>query len=78
MLDGFIIPLAFGTQVDWLQNLFAAGRATFSVDGETYDVAEPEPRVASRALPMISPKQRRTYERLRISYYLKVKLAESH
>jgi hypothetical protein len=33
--DGFIIPLAYGTQVDWLQNVIAAGRATVSAKGET-------------------------------------------
>jgi deazaflavin-dependent oxidoreductase (nitroreductase family) len=76
--DGFIIPLAYGTHVDWLQNVFAAGRATLSADGETHDVTEPELIDASTALPMISPKQRRTYERVGISQYLKVTLAESH
>jgi deazaflavin-dependent oxidoreductase (nitroreductase family) len=76
--DGFIIPLAYGTQVDWLQNVFAAGRATLSANGETNDVTEPELIDASTALPMISPKPRRTYARVGIAQYLKVKLAESH
>lgn len=76
--DGFIIPLAYGTQVDWLQNVIVAGRATISANGETHDVTKPELIDASTALPMISPKQRRTYERVGISQYLTVTLAEPH
>lgn len=64
--------------MDWLQNVFAAGRATLSANGETHDVTKPELIDASTALPMISSKQRRTYERVGISQYLTVKLAESH
>lgn len=76
--EGFIIPVAYGTEVDWLQNVFAAGRATLSADGETHDVTEPELIDASTAWPMISPKQVRTYERVGIPQFLKVKLADSH
>jgi deazaflavin-dependent oxidoreductase (nitroreductase family) len=75
--DGFIIPLAYGTRVDWLQNVFAAGRATLSANGETHDVTNPELIDASTALPMISPRQRATYQRVGISQYLKLKLAET-
>jgi deazaflavin-dependent oxidoreductase (nitroreductase family) len=73
--DGFIIPLAYGTQVDWLQNVIAAGRATVSAKGETYDVTEPEVIDAATALPRLSPRRRRTFERLGIAQYLEVKLA---
>lgn len=64
--------------MDWLQNVIAAGRATVSANGETHDVTKPELIDASTALPMISPKQRKTYERLGISQYLTVKLAEPY
>jgi len=78
--DGFIIPLAYGTQVDWLQNVLAAGRATVSAEGETHDVTEPEvtePEVidAATALPMLSSKRRRTFERMGIAQFLRVKFA---
>jgi deazaflavin-dependent oxidoreductase (nitroreductase family) len=73
--DGFIIPLGYGTRVDWLQNVLAAGRATLSANGETHDVTEPEVIDAATALPRLSPKQRRTFERIGIAQYLKVKLA---
>jgi deazaflavin-dependent oxidoreductase (nitroreductase family) len=73
--DGFIIPLGYGTRVDWLQNVLAAGRATISTKGETHDVTEPEVIDAATALPMLSPRRRRTFERVGIAHYLKVKLA---
>jgi deazaflavin-dependent oxidoreductase (nitroreductase family) len=71
--DGFIIPLAYGTQVDWLRNVIAAGRATISAKGETYDVTDPEVIDAAVALPSLSPGRRRTFERLGIAHYRKVK-----
>lgn len=71
--DGFVIPLAYGTQVDWLKNVIAAGQATISAKGETYDVTDPEVIDAAAALPSLSPKRRMTFERLGITHYLKVK-----
>jgi hypothetical protein len=38
MTDGFILPLPYGTGVDWLRNVVAAGRATITVGGQTYDI----------------------------------------
>jgi deazaflavin-dependent oxidoreductase (nitroreductase family) len=71
--DGFVIPLAYGTQVDWLKNVIAAGRATISVKGETYDVTQPEVIDGAAALPSLSPGRRRAFERLGIAHYLKLK-----
>lgn len=73
--DGFIIPLAYGTRVDWLQNVLATGQGAVSAGGETRDVTAPEVLDAATALPMLSPKRRRTFERMGIAQYLSVKLA---
>ncbi|MCV7226304.1 nitroreductase family deazaflavin-dependent oxidoreductase [Mycolicibacterium komossense] len=70
---GFVIPLAYGTRVDWLQNVLAAGRATVSAEGETHDVTDPEVIDAATALPLLTPKRRRSYERIGIADYLSVK-----
>jgi deazaflavin-dependent oxidoreductase (nitroreductase family) len=75
MQEGFIIPLAYGTQVDWLQNVLAAGQATVSANGETHYVTEPELIDAATAVPILSPRRRRTFESVGIAQYLKVKLA---
>jgi len=70
--DGFVIPLPYGTRVDWLQNILAAGQATVAVDGESYDVAQPEIVDAAAALPLLSERRRRTFQRVGIEQFLKV------
>lgn len=70
---GFVIPLPYGTGVDWLQNIRAAGRATISSQGEKYEVVQPEIIDAGEALPLVSPRRRRTFERVGIEGYLRVK-----
>jgi deazaflavin-dependent oxidoreductase (nitroreductase family) len=40
--DGFVIALPYGTHADWVQNVLAAGRATVTHDGATYEVDHPE------------------------------------
>ena len=71
--DGFVIPLPYGTRVDWLQNVLAAGRATIVSQGENYDVVQPEIIDAATALPLLSAQRRRTFERVGIEGYLRVK-----
>ncbi len=70
---GFVIPLPYGTRVDWLQNVLAAGRATISSQGESYDVARPEIIDAAAALPLLSAQRRRTFQRVGIEQYLQIK-----
>ncbi|WP_123024424.1 PNPOx family protein [Mycolicibacterium stellerae] len=74
--DGFILPLPYGTGVDWLRNVLAAGRASVTVNGQTYDVAEPEILDAATAAPQLSARRRRAFQRFHIDNYLKVKLAK--
>ena len=70
--DGFVIPLPYGTRVDWLQNVLAAGRATISAEGQRCEVVNPEIIDAAAAEPMLSARRRRTFERVGIDDYLKV------
>lgn len=72
---GFIIPLAYGTQVDWLQNVIAAGRATLTAEGDTYELTEPQVIDAATASALLSPPRRRDFERIGIVDYLKVTVA---
>ena len=39
--DGFVIPLTFGKQANWFQNIQAAGGCTIQWKGATYQVTEP-------------------------------------
>lgn len=40
--DGFVIPLAFGTDVDWCRNVLASGCATLRWSGASHEVSSPE------------------------------------
>lgn len=71
--DGFVIPLPYGAGVDWLQNVLAAGHAIIHSQGEDYDVVQPEIIDGGTALPLLSAQRRRTFERVGIEQYLKVK-----
>lgn len=70
--DGFIIPLPYGTEVDWLRNVLAAGRATLRVHGQTYGAVEPEIIDATTAFRQLSPRRRREFGRFRIKNFLKM------
>lgn len=70
--DGFIVPLPYGTRVDWLQNVLAAGRATITVHGESHDVTQPAISGAAAALPLLSDQRRRTFDRVGIEQFLRV------
>jgi deazaflavin-dependent oxidoreductase (nitroreductase family) len=76
--DGFLIPLPYGAKVDWLQNVLAAGRATIASQGESYDVVQPELIDAASAPPSLSSQRRRSFQRVGIQQYLKVKDAPAN
>jgi deazaflavin-dependent oxidoreductase (nitroreductase family) len=71
--DGFIIPLPYGTKVDWLRNVLAAGTATLRVHGETCRAVEPKVIDAATAFPQLSPRRRREFGLFGIKNYLKLR-----
>jgi len=73
--DGFIIPLPFGTEVDWLRNVLAGGRATVRVHGEICRAVEPEIVDAATAAQQLSARRQREFGRFRIRSYLKMHCA---
>jgi deazaflavin-dependent oxidoreductase (nitroreductase family) len=56
--DGFVIALAFGSQVDWYRNLLAAGEGSIRWRDRTYAIGAPQPLEAERALAAFHPIQR--------------------
>ena len=72
--DGFVIPLPYGVDVDWLRNVVAAGDATLRVHGRSYRVAQPEIISAEAAAPQLRPERRRTFDLFGITDYLHVKV----
>ena len=71
--DGFIVPLPYGTDVDWVRNILNAKRATVIHQGRTYQVRAPEIIAATQALPLLPPARRRTFERVSIEHFLRVR-----
>ncbi|WP_245573165.1 nitroreductase family deazaflavin-dependent oxidoreductase [Amycolatopsis benzoatilytica] len=70
--NGFVIPLPYGTGVDWLRNVLAAGRATVQARGETYEVTAPQIIDAATAWPQVPAAHARVWRRLGIAHYLHV------
>lgn len=70
--DGFVVPLPYGTDVDWLRNLRAAGQATIDVHGHRYTIDQPRVDSASQALPTVRRSRQRVWDRLGIEHYLHV------
>lgn len=75
--DGFIVPLPYGTGVDWLRNVLAADRATIQAGGQTCQVVHPVVIDAEAAASQLSPRRRRAFQRFGIDRYLKIEVADS-
>jgi deazaflavin-dependent oxidoreductase (nitroreductase family) len=61
---GFLVPLPYGTEVDWLRNVLASGRAILDADGRTViaehpavtsfeEAADRFPRTMARSLRLV-------------------------
>jgi len=48
--DGFVIPVLYGTQSQWVRNVMAAGRFTLRTKGRDYLLERPELIAPARAL----------------------------
>lgn len=73
---GFVVPLPYGTAVDWLRNVLASGKATITVGGETYDVIEPEVIDAATAAPLLTDRRRREFARFGIGDFVRLRRAK--
>ncbi len=51
--EGFVIPLPYGSNVDWCRNVLAAGHCTISWNGNDYPVGEPEVIDLATAVPLV-------------------------
>jgi deazaflavin-dependent oxidoreductase (nitroreductase family) len=71
---GFVVPLPYGTDVDWCQNLLAAGGGVIQEEGVRYTVGEPEiveTKTLERELPAILRRLSHVYG---ITHFLRVKI----
>lgn len=66
-----IVPLPYGTQVDWLRNVIAANSATITTRGQTVSVADPQIVAAETVLPLLPLRRRRALSRFGIKNFVK-------
>ncbi|GAA4607267.1 hypothetical protein BJY16_006241 [Actinoplanes octamycinicus] len=67
---GFIIPMPYGTGVDWLGNLRAAGRGTIDLHGRRSTITGFQVIGPDVALPRVRPARRRVWRRLNVKEFL--------
>jgi deazaflavin-dependent oxidoreductase (nitroreductase family) len=77
-VDGFVISLAFGSQVDWHRNLVAAGGGALLWRGRRYRIGTPTRIDRSTALKAFHPVQRLLLELAGIDGYVRVTVVEAN
>jgi deazaflavin-dependent oxidoreductase (nitroreductase family) len=55
---GFVLPMPYGTRVDWYRNMVAAGGSTLLLHGREYTLAKPLPLTARAGLAAFALPQR--------------------
>lgn len=75
--EGFIIPLPYGTDVDWLKNVLADGSARLDYDGVRHHVETPEIVPAATVEHHVPTRWRARLQFFNNEYYLKLKSATS-
>jgi deazaflavin-dependent oxidoreductase (nitroreductase family) len=73
---GFVVPLPYGTGVDWLRNLRAAGSARLVVDGSTVVVGRPEIIPAAEAARFLPCGMKRLLDWQGVSSYLRLEFTD--
>lgn len=72
-----VIPLPYGSQVDWVRNVLSSGAADVVRKGRTYHVVSPELIDSTQALPELPRDRRRTFERVSIEHFLRAEIASN-
>lgn len=70
---GFLVPLPYGQDVDWLCNVQAAQGGVLMVQGLRYTLTEPEVLRSSQIYPDLPHREQRMTKVWRIGYWLRVK-----
>ena len=70
--SGIIIPLPYGADTDWCQNLLAAGHGTLTLAGADYSVDRPTIVGTAIAGPLVPAATARVWRWMGIEKYLKL------
>jgi deazaflavin-dependent oxidoreductase (nitroreductase family) len=73
--EDIIVPLPYGTRVDWVRNVLAAGGATVVRKGETFTTQSPSIIASHEALPLLPKHRRRSFERFGIGRFLRLRVS---
>jgi deazaflavin-dependent oxidoreductase (nitroreductase family) len=68
--DGFVIPVLYGTQSQWVRNVMTAGEFTLRTKGRDYQLHRPEIIPPAEALAALPPLQRRITRSQKIQDFL--------
>ena len=71
--EGFIVPLPYGPNTDWMKNVQRSGTAVIVFEGETYHVDQPEVIGATEAMASIPPKYQRSLRWFNVKDFLSVR-----
>ena len=70
--DSFLIALPYGDRTDWLKNVIAAGSATITADGRSYEVERPEVIPMAEATAYFRPREQRMHRQFHVDTALQV------
>lgn len=73
--NGFIIPLPYGTDVDWCRNILAAEQCTIQWHGNIYTVIEPTVKNAEDVINKLPPMRQKIFHMIGVKSVLKVRIA---
>ena len=71
---GFIFILMYGSRSDWVQNVLAAGTASVTKDGETFELESPQVISKDEAWQQLSDTVKAPPEFLNVTEYLRMGL----
>ena len=74
---GFVIPLPYGADTDWLKNVVARGSAVLVTDGRTFTVDRPEVIATDTVGDAFPPGERRTHRWFGVTHCLRVRGVEA-
>jgi deazaflavin-dependent oxidoreductase (nitroreductase family) len=76
--NGFLVPLPYGTDTDWLKNILAAGEGRLRFRGQDIAVNEPEIIDTATALAMLPPSSGIAVKILRVKQFLRLRRATTY
>jgi deazaflavin-dependent oxidoreductase (nitroreductase family) len=75
--QSFLIPLSYGTNVDWLRNVLASGGCAIDHDGVCHDAVAPAIVPITEAARNLTPRRMRVFGLLGIESFLRLDISHS-